>query len=197
VAEADRLAWEQRYREETQQGVPAEPVMFLKEVDQLLPSEGCAIDVAGGAGRNALWLAGRGLEVTLTDGSETALRRAQQAAQERGVALQTLLIDLESEPFPSGPWDLIVCTFFLWRPLFAVFPEALKPGGRLIVVHPTISNLLRHERPSSRHLLDDGELPTLVQPLEILKYDEGWTDEDRHLARLVAQRRAAGEATID
>ena len=41
-----------------------------------------------------------------------------------------------------------------------------------------------------RHLLEDGELPGLVRGLEILKYEEGWTEEGQHEARLVARRTA-------
>ena len=89
-----------------------------------------------------------------------------------------------------GPWDLIVCVRFLWRPLFAIIPEALSPGGVLVVAHPTRSNLARHERPGPRHLLEDGELPGLVRSLEIVRYEEGWTEENQHDARLVARRTA-------
>ena len=56
------------------------------------------------------------------------------------------------------------------------------------MVHPTRSNLTRHERPGPRHLLEDGELPVLVRGLEIVRYEEGWTEEDQHDARLVARR---------
>ena len=102
--------------------------------------------------------------------------------------LRTLRIDLERDPFPPGPWDLIVCVRFLWRPLFAVIPHELAPAGVLVVVHPTRSNLLRHERPGLHHLLEDGELPGLVHGLEVVHYEEGWTDEGQHDARLVAKR---------
>ena len=58
-----------------------------------------------------------------------------------------------------------------------------------MVVHPTRSNLRRHTRPGPRHLLGDGELPGLVRGLEVLRYEEGWTEQGRHEARLVARRR--------
>ena len=89
---------------------------------------------------------------------------------------------------PAGPWDLIVCVDFLWRPLLAALPTALAPGGLLAIAHPTRSNLLRHDRPGPRHLLEDGELPGLVGALELLRFEEGWTPEGRHEARLVARR---------
>jgi hypothetical protein len=77
---------------------------------------------------------------------------------------------------------------FLLRELFAVFPGVLAAGGLLVVEHPTRSNLLRHQKPGPRHLLDDGELAGLITGLEILRYEEGWTAEGRHVARLAARK---------
>jgi hypothetical protein len=57
---------------------------------------------------------------------------------------------------------------------------------------PTRSNLERHTRPDPRHLLEDGELPGLVPGLEIVRYEEGWTEQGRHEARLVARGLHAG-----
>ena len=127
----------------------------------------------------------------MADISPVGLALAAGCGERAGVRLRTLEIDLEQEPFPPGPWDLIVCVRFLWRPLFAVIPDELAPGGILVVVHPTRSNLLRHERPGLHHLLEDGELPGLVQGLEIVNYEEGWTEEGQHEARLVARRPAS------
>jgi SAM-dependent methyltransferase len=154
----------------------------------LLPSHGRALDVAGGAGTNAIWLARLGLDVTLADFSPVALELARHEAARNGVSLRLLETDLECEPFPAGPWDLILCVRFLWRPHFENFPAVLAPGGLLIVAHPTRSNLLRHDRPGRQYLLDDGELPELVRGLEVLRYQEGWTSEGYHEAKLIARR---------
>ena len=59
----------------------------------------------------------------------------------------------------------------------------------LVVVHPTRSNLERHDSPGPHHLLDDGELPGLIPGLEVVHYEEGWSEEGRHEARLVARLR--------
>ena len=107
------------------------------------------------------------------------------------MALHTLLVDLEAEPFPAGPWDLIVSFHFLWRPLFEFFATALAPGGILVYSQPTHSNLSRHEKPAARYLLEDCELPALIRDLEIVRYDEGWLAEGRHDALLVARRSPA------
>lgn len=189
MAEADRIRWDARHLK--QAGRLQGPSPFVASLDGLLPRQGRALDVAGGTGRHALWLARRGLDVTLADISGVALEIAAGRADREGLPLRTVTIDLKAEPTPDGPWDLIVCVDFLWRPLLAELPMALPPGGLLLVAHPTRSNQRRHERPGPRHLLDDGELPGLVRGLEVLLDEEGWTPEGRHEARLVARRPAA------
>lgn len=143
--------------------------------------------MAGGSGRNALWLARQGLEVTLVDISREALHLARERSRVEGLRLRTLCLDLEREPLPEGPWDLVVCTYFLHRPLFQVFPQVLTPGGILAFCQPTRTHATRYPRPGPRYLLEDGELPGLVGGLEILMYREGWFAGD-HVARLVARR---------
>jgi SAM-dependent methyltransferase len=187
VAEGDRERWNARYAEEVE---PRPPSAFLLSLDALLPRRGRALDVAGGPGRNALWLARGGLEVTLADVSDVALERAARAAAAEGLPLATVRLDLEEGPPPAGPWDLVVCTYFLHRPLLAALPATLAPGGLLVVAHATRTNLTRHPRPGPDHVLEDGELPRLVRGLELVRAEEGWLEAGRHEARIVARRPA-------
>lgn len=187
---SDRTRWNARYQEE---GAPAEPSPFVTGLDAVLPREGRALDVAGGAGRHALWLARRGLDVTLADVSDVALAKARDAAAAAGLRLTCLEADLEAGPLPPGPWDLVLCTYFLHRPLFAAFEAALRPGGLLVFAHATRRNLERHARPGPSHVLEDGELPSLLGGLEVLRLEEGWLEAGRHEARAVA-RKPAGDA---
>lgn len=189
MADSDSERWNARYREHGEGVGPPSP--FLVALDAQLPRQGRALDVAGGTGRHALWLARRGLDVTLADVSDVALNIARGEATGENLALHTLAVDLEAEPLPRGPWDLIVCVRFLWRPLFAGCAEGLAPGGLLVVAHPTRTNLERHAKPGPQYLLDDGELPRLVPGLEVVTFEEGW-HEGTHEARLVA-RRPAGD----
>ncbi|EYF07292.1 class I SAM-dependent methyltransferase [Chondromyces apiculatus] len=184
----DRIRWNARWRERGQgHPEPDPPSSLVTARADLLPTRGRALDIAGGAGRHALWLARRGLDVTLVDISEVALDLAQRAAGQAGLPLHTLQRDLEREPLPEGPWDLILCFHYLQRSLFPRIPALLAPGGVFLIVHQTHGNLLRHERPSARFLLADGELPTLVGlALREVHYEEGWLAEGRHEAVLLA-----------
>jgi len=185
MATADRDRWNARYRDEP----PAqEPSPFVVGLAPLLPPRGRALDAAGGGGRHAIWLARRGLDVTLADVSEVALAIAAERARREGLGLQTVQVDLEAAPLPPGPWDVVVCACFLHRPLLAALAEALAPGGLLAVAHATRTNLERHPRPGPSHVLEDGELPSLVRGLDVLSYEEGWLESGRHEARLVARR---------
>jgi SAM-dependent methyltransferase len=187
MSEDDRQRWNNRYQE---QPTAREPSAFLRSLADRLPRTGPALEVAGGLGREALWLARRGLDVTLTDVSDVALERAGEAAREAGLALRLQRLDVETEPLPPGPFALVLCLNFLWRPLFAAVPQVLAPGGLFVFAQPTRSNLQRHPHPSARFLLEDGELPRLLQGLELVSYTEGWTEEGRHEVRLVATLRA-------
>jgi tellurite methyltransferase len=185
MSAADREKWDARYRQQGPGTSP--PSAFLTSLE--LPPVGRALDVAGGTGRNALWLARQGWRVTIVDVSAEGLALARAAAGELPVEL--VVADLEQEPLPAGPFDLVVSSHFLRRELFAAFPTVLAPGGLLVYVQPTRSNLQRHARPPAGFLLEDGELPSLVRDLEIVHHDEGWsTDagEPQHLARLVARK---------
>jgi tellurite methyltransferase len=192
-----RARWNARHRARIVAATdPSEPAGFLTDRAQLLPQAGRALDVAGGTGRNALWLAGRGLDVTLVDVSDAACAEATARAVATGVPLDVVRADLTVDPIPAGPWDVIVVHHFLDRDLWRRLPGHLAAGGLLLAAQPTVSNLERHARPVRRWLLDDGEVVALADDLraddpglEVLEATEGWTAEGRHEAHLVLRRR--------
>jgi SAM-dependent methyltransferase len=188
MATEDRDRWNDRYR--GRHGHPSASD-FVQSLADVLPAAGRALDVAGGAGGDALWLAARGLDVTLVDVSDEALRIGAAAAAAAGLPLTTRRIDLETAPAPDGRWAVVLVRHYLQRSLLPGLADALAPGGLLCVCIATRRNLERHDRPSARFLLEPGELPALVPGLEHVRWTEGWTDpgpDGRHEARLVARR---------
>ncbi|MBI4954808.1 MAG: class I SAM-dependent methyltransferase [Myxococcales bacterium] len=192
-----RAHWDARYRAGDHAG--REPCAFLADIAPLLPARGRALDLAGGAGRHALWLARRGLEVTLVDVSAVALELARARADEAHLPLELRALDLEHDAVPPGPWAL-ACTFhYLERSLFARLAAELEPGALLVCTQPTVTNLERHARPSRRFLVEPGELATLAETaratpdgpaaFELVRYREAWSPEGVHQAELVARRR--------
>ncbi|MDP6446691.1 MAG: methyltransferase domain-containing protein [Pirellulaceae bacterium] len=183
----ERQRWNDRYAGGSHaDDQPAAPL--VSEIISYLPKSGAALDVAGGSGRNALWLAQRGLDVTLVDISDEGLMLAQRRAANAGSQLTTIQADLERESPPPGPWQLILCCQYLQRSLFSDLGRQLAGDGSLVVIHPTTTNLKRHPRPSRRFLLEPAELPDLIPAeLEVVHYREGWGEDDRHEAVLVAR----------
>jgi SAM-dependent methyltransferase len=188
MTETDRERWNARYRRRAHNA--AEPSPIVTAAARWLPESGRALDVAGGTGKNAVWLAQRGLDVTLADVSDVALGIARGEAEKAGVTISLLDVNLQDDPFPPGPWDVITSIRFLWRPLFYAFRRELAPGGLLIFSQPTRRNLERHSKPSSRYLLDEGEIHTLAAGLETLVCEDDWQASGQHEARLIARRAA-------
>lgn len=181
---ARRQRWEARYG---LGGASVKPASSLVHLSGWLPPPGRAVDLAGGAGRHALWLARRGFAVTVVDRAEAGLQLAARRAAARGLEVTTQVRDLEAEGPPPGPWDLVLVHHYLDRPTLAGLAATLAPGGRALFVQPTARNLERHPRPSRRWLLDEGEAAGLFPGLEVLHLDESWAF-GRHEARVVAER---------
>jgi len=184
----DQERWDRKYASGSH-AAGDEPV-WLDELEVELPSVGTALDIASGSGRVARWLARRGLAVTALDVSPVGLELARSQAEQVGLRLETCQRDLTREPLPEGegPWTVISCFHYLQRDLFPALRAALAPGGFLVVEIATVRNLERHAKPSSRFLLELGEIMDLVGDLKVDYYREDWFG-DQALARLVAHVR--------
>ena len=185
MSQADRERWDQRWGEGGHSD--GEPPEWLAELEEELPRTGRALDVASGSGRAALWLARRGLTTLAIDVSPVGLKRLEASAARQGLHVETRVLDLQREPPPAGPFDVVTCFRYLQRDLFPALRDRLSPGGVLVCELMTRSNLERHDHPSERFLLELNELPGLVAPLRVAYYREGWID-GRALARVVAVR---------
>ncbi|NVB77818.1 MAG: class I SAM-dependent methyltransferase [Kofleriaceae bacterium] len=188
--EGDRERWNAKWRERAGELEDESP--FLAEHAHLLPARGKALDVAGGAGRNAIWLARRGLDVTLVDISDVALEKADRRAAGLGIAkrLRTLHVDLDTE-LPLAPlYDLVLVFNYLNRARRDSYASLLAGEGLLVALQPTVTNLERHASPSRPHLVERGELEDWARALgmEIVVSREGWTDANRHEAAIIARR---------
>lgn len=158
-----------------------------------------ALDLASGRGRNALFLAEVGCDVTAVDVSPVALAHCRRGAAERGVEVSTVCADLAHWDLGRDRWDLMVDVYFLDRRLLARIPPALATGGLLVlehftVEHPEVSDFGPR---SPEHLLELGEARAALDSLELISYREGIVEleEGTHsgragLVRLVARKRS-------
>ena len=185
MSEADRERWDQRWGEGGHSD--GDPPDWLADLERELPRAGRALDVAAGSGRAALWLARHGLTTLAVDVSPVGLERLGASAARRGLRVETRVLDLEREPLPAGPFDVVACLRYLQRDLFPALRDCLSPGGLLVCELMTRRNLERHDHPSGRFLVEENELLELVAPLRVVYHREGWID-GRALARVAAVR---------
>ena len=129
--------WDARYNEEGW-AFGKEPNDFLREAADRLPANGRMLCLAEGQGRNAVWLAQRGHEVTAMDQSAAGLEGAKQLAAERGVTLTTVRADLAEFELEPGAWQGIVSIFAhvdgaLRARVHARVERGLAPGGVFVL----------------------------------------------------------------
>jgi hypothetical protein len=104
-----------------------------------------------------------------------------------GMAITTRVHDLEQGDAELGraAFDLVVVTHYLHRPLMPAIVAALAPGGVLIYETFTRAQAANGRPTNPDFLLEDGELPTLVAPLRVVRQREGEYD-GRFVASVVA-----------
>lgn len=155
-----------------------EPTAFLQEVLPQLPA-GRALDLACGAGRDAVFMSACGWDVTAVDLLPDALARGRELAARYAPTLRPirwLALDLE-KPAPAleGRFDLITAFRYLYRPLFRQLSRWLRPGGSVLCETFTTTHRARHGRPArAAHALRPGELPRLFEGFEIRHASEAW-----------------------
>ncbi len=124
-----------------------ENVEDLEQAIELIPLPPGAktLDVATGAGHTGLFLAARGLDVTLADIAQPMLDRAARTAADRGLTVQTRLHAAEQLPYPDAMFDLVSCRvaahhFSSPESFIHESARVLKPGGWLLLIDGTVED---------------------------------------------------------
>lgn len=140
----DSQAWDERYA--------AVDLVWSAEPNRFLAAEaadlraGRALDLACGEGRNAIWLAERGWEVTAVDFSRVAIDKARRLAEARGVTVTWAVADVVTATLQPRAFDLVV-VLYLQLPArerataLGQAASAVAPGGTLLVVAHDSTNL--------------------------------------------------------
>jgi tellurite methyltransferase len=186
----DISLWDERYRTgaHAASDFNTEPSPLLVATASRLPAAN-ALDLASGTGRNALWLAAHGWNVTAVDGSATAIDILRQRAAAHHLDIDTRIANLEQHQYAITPsaWELILMCYYLQRDLFEPAKKGTVPGGIFIsIVHITEPG----EEPTG-HRLRPGELAHYFHDWEIIHYREGVPNDPVHkraCAEIVARR---------
>ncbi|MGI9324238.1 MAG: class I SAM-dependent methyltransferase [Pseudomonadales bacterium] len=198
MSQADQQRWNQRYA----QGAYSErthPSEFLRRwLPKLaLGANASALDVACGAGRNALFLAASGYRVSAVDGASVAIERGRAAAQAAGLRVQWLVADLDAgvpqslDSKESG-FDLIIMIRYVNLPLLARLQQRLKPGGYLLVEQHLQTDMLVGGPQRAAFRVPRNALQEATQDLCCVAAEQGlFADPDGKpmaLSRLLARR---------
>lgn len=173
------LKWETRFQSK-ECVLGTNPTRYLVEnmdlITSLIPGTR-ALDIACGEGRNSIYLAKRGFQVTGLDISATGLKKGRDWMEREGVQIDFRLVNLEKYEF-TEQYDLILNCNFLLRDLVPKSVEALSHGGIILfdtlLDSPFVSNSHKKE-----FLLQPGELVRIFRkfPGEILEPQEMLHDE--------------------
>ncbi len=187
--ESDRIKWNKRYESEDSY-LGERPSLFLvneiERIKRLAPGNK-ALDIACGEGRNSVFLAQNGFNVTGLDISDIGLSKAVARAEAGGVVVNFRRVDLEQFEIVER-YDLILNFNFLLRDLIPSEVRALKPGGLLLFDTILESpQLLSSHNPA--YLLRKGELEQLFGSYagKILFSEENHSG-DMPTARLLFQK---------
>ena len=191
---ADRMMRiiEAHYEAELYDRVYAAPPEFETRPSRLLVEAlegvppGTALDVGMGQGRNAVYLASKGWDVTGFDVSRVGLRKANEHAGAAGVTITAVHASDEEFDFGRDRWDAIAILYALEKRSVHRVRDALKPGGFVIIESG-------HAETSGELGYGTNELLEIFKGFRIVKYEDRlgtyeWSGKQRRLVRLVAQK---------
>lgn len=128
--------WQQRFNQ-PEYVFGKEANEFIQEAAKRFTIGPNVLAVAEGEGRNAVFLAEQGCNVTIWDFAQSGLDKAHALAEEKGVQLKTEVQDLQEADWPSEEYDSIICVFGHFSPelrkrTLEGIRDALKPGGLFV-----------------------------------------------------------------
>jgi len=171
VSKADR--WNERYAGKELIWSAGPNALFAEAAAQL--HSGAALDVACGEGRNALWLAEQGWQVTAMDFSSVAIDKARKIAGHRGLQVHWQLADITSCSLPAEGFDLAAIIYLHTDPASRQIRlpkvlDAVKPGGTFIYIGHDPQNISHGVGgpQDPRFLPSTGEITALMTQFEVI-----------------------------
>lgn len=180
--------WNNIWQQRADQPLSADA--WLRRALPLLPP-GRALDVACGRGRNALFMAERGYDVTAVDDSVEALAQVLEVARSRHLNIALRQMDLERTcRLPGSGYDVVMQFFYLQRSLLPALRQAVRPGGVAILRTFSLAGPFPGGPGNPAFALAPGELLQMFAGWQVLLHEEGLEQSHRggSLAGIVARR---------
>lgn len=168
--------------------------LFRNDANQFLArmcrdwKPGKALDAGMGQGRNSVYLAQQGWDVTGYDISDEGLASARRNAEKAGVKINAIQSSHQQFDFGKAQWDLIVMTYSFVNMQDIAFQqkvrESLKPGGIVLVEQANAGGTGKGPK---------NALFTTFQDMRVLYYEDAvdtaeWGFMKQRIGRIVAQK---------
>lgn len=130
--------WDQRYLADGYL-FGTEPAAFLTAHAHLIEPGAKVLAVADGEGRNSVYVAGLGADVTAFDASTVGVEKARSLATEHGVTVDISEADIHTWAWTPDTYDIVLAVFIQFLtpgerpPVFDGMVRTLRPGGRLLL----------------------------------------------------------------
>lgn len=150
-----------------------------------------ALDLGCGGGRDSVFLARQGWQLTAIDQEARVLKRAKQLATKSGASVKFKCCDLKkSGCFPEGLFDLVTVVRYLNRDLFSQIDAAIAPGG--YIVYQTFSHGAEAfgSPKNPNFILQEGELSEVFADYRIIVDRIDKLEDGRPIASFIAQKPA-------
>ena len=114
MTDHERDSWDARYQRGSHASLVSDPFLiqaYKEFIHPVFPNGGAALDLAGGVGRHAIWLAQRDWRVTLLDISKTGVGKAIENAGALATKISFEIGDAANF-HGRGQYDLVLVFFF-------------------------------------------------------------------------------------
>ena len=148
---------------------------------------GKALDVGMGQGRNTIYLAQRGWQVTGFDVSQAGLEEARKQAASSGITIQAVHASDEEFEFGTEQWDLIAILYPIEKRSVFRVRQALRKGGVVVV------ECAHKEGANDSYAYDTNELLKIFEGFRIVKYEDTvamheWARKELRMVKLIAEK---------
>lgn len=170
-----------------------QPALIIKEfVEQLHQGQvGTVLDIGCGSGRDAVYMALRGWQVTAVDYLPRMIDKLNALASYNNVQVTGVLLDLETDRGLSKidkKFDVITVIRYLHRPLFKEMSRMINSGG-YIIYQTFLEGCEVFGKPKNpRFLLKPGELAEVFDGFKIIKDRVEYLDDGRPTQVFIAQK---------